>query len=81
MTPWAMALLRGMVVNRSLHGVYMVTVLSGAVYWFSQDCTNRTSNVNKKTFRGSKAGKPDGTLLHPLESLRLPAKDYKVQYE
>lgn len=81
MIPWAMALLPGMIVNRSLHGVYMVTALSGAVCWSSQNCTDRTFDANRKTFRGSKVGKPDGMLLHPLESLRIPAKDCKVQYE
>ena len=60
-------------------GVHAVTMLSGAVY--SHNCTNRIFDVNRKKVRGSKVGKLDGTLPHPLAILRMPAKDYRVQYE
>lgn len=76
MTPWAMTLLPGMIVNRSLHGVYMLTVIWGCVV-IQPELHEANLRCNQKDISLEQGREPDERLPHPLESLRMPAKDYK----
>lgn len=80
MTPWAVTLLPGMIVNRSLHGVQIVTVIWGCVV-IQPQVHEGNLRCSQRDVSWKQSRETDKRLPQPLESLRMPAKDYKVQCE